>query len=129
LSDEINLQSGEKFMEPGCIIRKRIGYLISDRDTCFNITPETDSEAFCNQIEAYFTNSVLPFLDTFNSHADIIQYLMGDHRSDYIEAQITTLFYHGYADKAKQILDEQLAYRITIVIRKRLEALKQSLFD
>ncbi|QNF35598.1 DUF4304 domain-containing protein [Adhaeribacter swui] len=104
-----NRQSAEKFQESMCLVRKRIGYLSDDqKDTWFSINIDTDKQVLFNNVERYFNDYILPFLDKVRNKEDILQILINGHKSEYKTAQIQTLHHNGYFELANQQLQDEL---------------------
>jgi hypothetical protein len=102
-------QSFEKFHESMCMVRQRIGYLSdAKKDLWFDIDNNVNKEAFIQTIEGYVANYIIPYLDDINSKDDIIKFFLKGHKSEYIAAQIETLFANGHEELAKQQLQKEL---------------------
>ena len=120
------MQSFEKFSESRCMVRKRIGYL-SDvkKDLWFDVDSKVDREALAKTIEGYFVNYIIPYLDSVNSKNDILNFFVKGHRSDYIVAQIETLFANGYAELAKQQLQKELGTSTNVHFLETLKKISE----
>jgi len=119
-------KSAEKFSEPICAVRQRIGKLMSKLDTWYDIDSETENiEKVQRKLEQDFLNCVIPYLNKIKTREDIIYHLIIEG-SDYTIAQIKTLYYNGQQERALNILKRE--YRgATDVEKKWLDDLKQEL--
>jgi Domain of unknown function (DUF4304) len=121
-------QSGEKFSEPMCMVRKRIGTLNGSRRSWFEIDENTQSDAFFALLKVEFQTNVLPYLDAVTSRKSILDFLLNGHQSDYIVAQIRTLYHNGYEEAARDCLEKAKQSRITNTLRNDLQATEQLLW-
>lgn len=102
-------QSFQKFHESMCMVRRRIGYLSKmKKDLWFDIDKNVDKEILNQTIENLIVNYLLPYLDAIKSKRDILDFFVKGHRSEYIIAQIETLYANGYNDLAGQYLQKEL---------------------
>lgn len=97
---------GNKFTEPSCVIRNRIGDLMNTKDTWYDLTPETDIENFSENIETIFKKYILSYLNKYKSKQDIFFALTQKIR--YSVNELECLFYNGYKKQALDALEKEL---------------------
>jgi hypothetical protein len=67
----------EKFLEPDCLIRARVGRLKEvKQDVWYEMTEQTVVDALHEQVKGDIVTYVLPFLDQMESLETIIDYLL-----------------------------------------------------
>jgi hypothetical protein len=112
--------SNEKFTEPICSIRKRIGALKDGTDKWYELNDETNINNLIKEIENDIKNYIIPFLRKFSNKKYIFEQLFIETcYGGYEIARIKTLYKNGYKDniinmvksenyqwKNKEILDE-----------------------
>ena len=119
--------SGEKFTEPACAVRRRIGRLKNDRDTWYNINEETNIAQLQQTVEGDFVKYVLPYLNKIKTREDVIN-LLCIESSYYPIARIKTLYNNGKQQIALNLLGDE--YRTATDVGKQLlDDLKQQLND
>ncbi len=123
-------QSFDKFQESMCMVRKRVGYLSNEKkDLWFDINNSIDRTILTSQIERYFIHYIIPYLDGINSRDDILQCFLKGHRSEYIAAQIETLFANGYKHLARQQLQTELDKATSSYFLETLKRIAKSFED
>ena len=121
-------KSAEKFIEPDCAVRNRIGKLMNNRDVWYELNAGTNMEELQNRIEQHCLNYVIPYLNKVKTRDDIIDQLIteGVIGGNYEIARIKTLYHNGHKEIALNILEQE--YRgATEVMKKWLGDLKQEL--
>jgi NDP-sugar pyrophosphorylase family protein len=118
-------QSGQKFKEVSCMVRKRIGELNGTGRSWFDINENTHHEALFAMIKHEFHAIVLPYLDTVTSRNSILAFFLNGYQSEYVVAQIRTLYHNGYEEAARDCLEKQKQSRITKILRSDLQAAEQ----
>ncbi|QHT71374.1 DUF4304 domain-containing protein [Rhodocytophaga rosea] len=58
--------------EPDCVVRKRIGWLLDGNDKWWDVNNETDSVALSEELKIIVSEKILPFLDHYQTKADIL---------------------------------------------------------
>ena len=116
--------AADRFLEPDCLIRARIGRLIgSGQDVWYELTEQTVSEVLCQQVERDVTTYVLPYLDRMVSADAIIQHLLAKRQPASAQA-ISTVFACGYREQARQWLADELATATSRTHRQQMESIK-----
>jgi hypothetical protein len=119
--------ANERFLEPDCLIRARIGRLNgSGHDLWYELTEQTVPQALYEQVAQDVKAYVLPYLDRVDSLHTIIQQLLQQRRPNSAQA-ISTVFACGYQTEARQWLAQELATTTSRVHREQLESIKASL--
>ncbi|WP_151087786.1 DUF4304 domain-containing protein [Hymenobacter baengnokdamensis] len=122
--------TGPKFQEPACVVRKRIGRLADKQsDNWFRLTPGLNTTELFAQLVDDFNQYVHPYLAAINSKVDIYSVLVAGYQSDCPPAQIHAMFCAGYQDSALKLFRSELArskhnngYRNTLrALAKELE--------
>ncbi len=104
--------SREKFFEPDCLIRKRLGDLQgSGLDPWYELTEQTDPARLFQQVEQDVATQVLPYLDRFEQLETILQHLVQERRPNSALA-IKTLYVYGYQQQARAWVAEEIATTI-----------------
>lgn len=73
----------KKFKEYDCQIRQRSGCIKHGNDTWWTITPQTDFEKLCMELETHVVNDVIPYLDNFISKEQVINLILDGNASKY----------------------------------------------
>jgi hypothetical protein len=103
-------QSGEKFQEAACVVRKRIGKLAGQSDNdWFEITESSDKGALFNRLSTEFTQHIHPYLAAIKSKDAIYAILLSGHQADFPSIQIQTLFRAGYKEAALSLFASEFA--------------------
>jgi len=103
-------EAQERFAEASSVVRKRIGdFMPKNHKDWFEVNPSTNIEELYKELNGYFEDLIIPYLDPICSKQDILNILIEGHRSHYMSAQIQTLWANGYKDVAKQQLINELA--------------------
>jgi hypothetical protein len=119
--------ANERFLEPDCLIRARIGRLNgSGHDLWYELTEQTVPQALYEQVTQDVKAYVLPYLDRIDSLHTIIQQLL-QQRSPNSAQAISTVFACGYQTEARQWLAQELAATTSRVHRLQLESIEASL--
>lgn len=117
----------ERFTEPDCLVRKRIGQLNgSQKDLWYNLNEQTSPEQLEGQVSQDNKGFIIPYLDHIQSETDILHQIIRE-RSPKSEEAIRTLFIFGFSSEAIKWLDEEIASTIYSSWRKQLLKLKASL--
>lgn len=117
----------ERFLEPDCLIRKRIGKLNGlQKDLWYNLTESTPLKEAELAVKNDCLLFILPYLDGIQSEADICNQLFRERSPKSVEA-IRALFDCGYIHEARQWLEEELSTTIYRTWKQQLTALKNSL--
>lgn len=98
---------GDKFTEPCCVVRNRIGDLMNTNDIWYDITESTDIDQLQKAIEDAFDNFIMPYLAKYNATADIVHSFLTKPR--FSVREIEYLFHSGYKKEAKTILDREIS--------------------
>lgn len=116
--------AADKFSEPDCLIRARIGRLNgSGYDLWYELTEQTAPEVLYQQVEQDVITYVLPYLDRMVSLDAIIQYLLQKRQPDSAQA-ISTVFACGYKEEARRWLTDELATTTSRAHRQQMESIK-----
>jgi hypothetical protein len=117
----------ERFLEPDCLVRKRIGNLTKlKQDLWYDLTEATPPYILEQVVLHDFISLVFPYLDAIQSETDICQQIIRERSPKSVEA-IRALFYCGYPKEARQWLEEELESTIYRMWRQQLMALQNSL--
>jgi hypothetical protein len=117
----------EKFTEPGCLVRKRIGQLNGlQKDLWYSLDEQTPPEELESRVLEDSKSFIIPYLDRIQSETDILHQILKE-RSPKSEEAIRTLFTYGFSIEATKWLDEEIASTIYSSWRKQLLKLKASL--
>jgi hypothetical protein len=114
----------ERFLEPDCLVRKRIGQLKLQGDTWYNLNAQTLPEQLENQVMHDFASFVLPYLERIQSEDDILKLIIRERSPKSAEA-IRTLSLCGYATEANQWLEDEIANTIYSTGRQQLIQLRE----
>jgi hypothetical protein len=96
---KIPKMSNEKFLEPICTIRKRIGALRDGTDKWYELNEKTNINNLIKDMENDIKNRVIPFLKKFKNKEYIFEQLfMERYFGNYEVARIKTLYKNGYKD-------------------------------
>ena len=120
-------KSAEKFIEPVCAVRNRIGKLMKNLDTWYDLDAGTNIEELQKRLEQHCLDYIIPYLNKVKTRDDIInELIMVNSFGYYSIARIKTLYYNGQQERARNILAQE--YRgATEVMKKWLDDLKQEL--
>jgi len=103
-------ESGPKFQEVVCAVRKRYGSLKSSpSDSWIELTATSEMAKISQQLTNYFTQYVHPYLASIKGREDIYAFLIAGHHSDYPSAQIGTMFHAGYHQEALKLFISEFA--------------------
>jgi len=117
----------ERFLEPDCLVRKRIGNLNGlHKDLWYELTEAAPSEEVELEVKKDFLLFILPYLDSVHSEADICNQIIRERSPKLVEA-IRALFDYGYPNEARQWLEEELSTTIYRAWKQQLTNLKNSL--
>jgi hypothetical protein len=116
----------EKFLEPNCLIRARVGPLKEEGDLWYDLTEQTVVEALYEQVKDDLVTYVLPYLDRMESLEAIIGYLLHRRRPNSALA-ISTVFACGYQEEARQWLAHELATTTSRAHRQQMESIRADL--
>ena len=97
---------GNKFTEPCCVLRERIGDLMKINNIWFDLTSETDTIELNNDIEDMCIKYIIPYLSKYNSTHDVFHAIVDKSRNSINE--IKALFYSGYIKEALTILGREI---------------------
>ena len=118
---------GEKFLEPDCLVRKRIGHISGNHtDTWYDLTESTPASELETTVQNDFLRFIFPYLEHIQSRNDIIKQIIQEHWPNE-ENTIRTLFICGYEDEARQWIEVEISTTIYRTWRERLVRLKNSL--
>jgi hypothetical protein len=119
--------AADKFLEPDCLVRARIGTLNdSGQDLWYELTEKTVPEVLYQQVERDVITYVLPYLDRMASLDAIIQHLLQKRQPASAQA-ISTVFACGYQVKARQWLADELATTTSRAHRQQMESIRAAL--
>jgi hypothetical protein len=119
--------SSDKFCESHCAVRRRIGELITNRDTWFDLNAEADIAKIYKEVDSAFVKFVLPYLDTINSKEDILRLMKN---SSLMLAGLKTLYHNGYQDDALKLLDKKYkAVKNNPALLKNLDDFKKEMLE
>ncbi|MDU0371435.1 DUF4304 domain-containing protein [Hymenobacter endophyticus] len=114
--------SAERFLEPDCLVRKRIGRLIGEKpDRWYELTPESPVDVIEQEVLADVRAYALPFLQQVQSTDDIIRGLLKEKWPNDADG-IRAAFMYGYQVEALQWLEVELA--ATIYQHRKTDLLK-----
>ncbi|QKG51812.1 DUF4304 domain-containing protein [Hymenobacter sp. BRD67] len=117
----------ERFLEPDCLVRKRIGNLNGlQKDLWYELTQATPLEEVGQEVKKDFLSFILPYLDSIESEEDICHQIIRERRPKSVEA-IRALFDCGYQDESRQWVEEELSTTIYRAWRQQLTVFKNSL--
>lgn len=103
-------QSGEKFQESACVMRKRISKLTGQPiNAWFEITEYTDRDKLFSRLSGEFTQFIHPYLAAVKSKDDIYALLLAGHQVDFLSVQIQVLFRAGYTEAAAGLFVSEFA--------------------
>jgi hypothetical protein len=121
-------KSAEKFVEPVCAVRNRIGKLMENEDTWYDLNLDTNIVELQKRLEQHCLNYIIPYLNKVKTRDDIITQLITEKPigGNYAIARIKTLYHNGHKEIALKILEKE--YRgASEVMKKWLDDLKQEL--
>jgi hypothetical protein len=118
--------SQEKFLEPHCLIRARIGRLNKSNQDWYDLTEQTVIKTLYKQVEGDIVTYVLPYLDKMESLEAIIGYLLQKRQPNSAQA-ISTVFACGYQQEARQWLADELATTTSRAHRQQMESIRSAL--
>jgi len=118
---------GEKFLEPDCLVRKRIGKLNGlQGDLWYDLNENTPPNDLEGTISHDFSQFILPYLERIQSRDDILKQIIREHRPNE-EKAIRTLFICGYQEEARQWIEEEISKTIYRTWREQLVKLRNTL--
>ena len=119
--------AGEKFLEPDCLIRKRIGDLKdSQQDSWYELEEQREPAILLHRVQQDVRDYVLPYFDRIQGLDDILQQLQQERYPNSILA-IKTLFAYGYRQPAREWVEHELATTIYRRQREEMQALQVEL--
>lgn len=114
--------SAERFLEPDCLVRKRIGWLNGTRqDTWYELTPITPPGAVEQQVLADVQQFILPYLQRVHSAHELIAQVVREKDPNNADG-IRAAFAGGLPKLALAWLDEEVD--ATIYQHKKAELLR-----
>jgi Domain of unknown function (DUF4304) len=117
----------EKFLEPDCLVRKRIGKLNGlQKDLWYDLNENTPPNELEGTISQDFSQFILPYLEKIQSRDDILKQIIREHTPNE-EKAIRTLFICGYQEEARQWIEEEINKTIYRTWREQLVKLRNSL--
>ncbi|MGY3090496.1 hypothetical protein ACVWYF_003551 [Hymenobacter sp. UYAg731] len=118
---------GEKFLEPDCLVRKRIGKLNGlQKDLWYDLNEKAPPNDLEGRISQDFSQFILPYLEKIQSRDDILKQIIREHTPNE-EKAIRTLFICGYQEEARQWIEEEINNTIYRTWREQLVKLRNSL--
>ncbi|HEX8427965.1 DUF4304 domain-containing protein [Hymenobacter sp.] len=118
---------GEKFLEPDCLVRKRIGNLNGlQSDLWYDLTENTTINDLEIRVKQNFSQFIIPYLESIQSRDDILKQIIWEHRPN-DEMAIRTLFICGYQEEARQWIEDEINTTIYRKWREQLIKLKDLL--
>ena len=100
--------SNEKFTEPICAIRTRIGNLKNESDIWYELKEKTDIDKLVEDLENDIKNYVIPFLKNFVNKKYIFeQIFMKRYYGNYEIARIKTLYKNGFKENIINIIGNE----------------------
>ena len=116
----------ERFLEPDCLIRTRVGYLNGgNHDSWYELTAQSQPQQIQQQVMHDVTQFILPYLDNIHSVDDIVQQMLRERRPKSRQA-IQAVFDCGYRREASNWVDDEIAATIYRTWRQELEALRKT---
>lgn len=116
----------EKFLEPDCLVRTRVGYLNgNNRDLWYELTVQSQPQQIPQQVMHDVTQYILPYLDNIHSMDDIVQQMLRERRPKSRQA-IQAVFDYGYTREASNWVDDEITTTIYCTWRKELETLRKT---
>lgn len=120
--------SQDRFLEPTCLIRKRIGDLRGPGlDHWYELTEQADSTMLYQQVEQEVATYVLPYLDRLDQLDTILQQLLQERHLNSALA-LKTLYVYGYQQQAQAWVAEEIATPLYRGHRQQMQ-LAQSALD
>ncbi|RSK44088.1 DUF4304 domain-containing protein [Hymenobacter rigui] len=114
--------SAEQFLEPDCLIRKRIGRLNgTQQDTWYELTPTTPPGVVEQQVLADVQHYVLPYLQRVQSGPELLAQVVRERDPNNADG-IRAAFVGGLRQQALAWLNEEIA--ATIYQYKKAELLR-----
>jgi hypothetical protein len=107
--------------EPVCVIRRRIGQLLNQNDTWYELTENTNLKKVMLVQESNIENVILPYFDIFKSNEDLLDYILKNENYSSSFAKLILLAEFGRITEAKIELETLLAtaknsnYKISII--------------
>jgi Domain of unknown function (DUF4304) len=120
--------SAGRFLEPDCLVRKRIGRLIgANADTWYALNEESPTDVVEQQVLADVLAYVVPFLQQVRSADDIVRRLLQEKWPNDADG-IRAAFVYGYQEEALQWLEAEVAatiyqYRKTDLLKLKAQLL------
>jgi hypothetical protein len=115
------------FLEPDCLVRKRIGNLNGlQKDLWYELTDSTPEAEIERVVKHDFDLFILPYLAKIQSDTNICRQIIQERSPKSVEA-IQTVFDYGYSEEARQWLKEELATTIYRDWRQQLMTLQNAL--
>jgi len=103
-------QTGEKFQEPACVVRKRINEFTGQpANEWVEVIDSTDKDQLFGRLSSEFTQFIHPYLAAVINKDDIYARLLAGHRADFPSVQIQVLFRAGYEEAAADLFVSELA--------------------
>ncbi|WP_167855682.1 DUF4304 domain-containing protein [Hymenobacter fodinae] len=118
--------SNERFLEPACLIRKRIGQLKGSDDLWYELTDQSEFDNLSRLVEQDITTRVLPYLDRIDGVEAIMQQLI-QVKEPNSELAIETLFNYGYQNEARKWIEDELTKTIYRTQRQKMLELQARL--
>ena len=116
----------ERFLEPDCLVRTRVGYLNGDnRDSWYELTAQSQSQQIEQQVMHDVIHFILPYLDNIHSVDDIVQQMLRERRPKSRQA-IQAVFDYGYTHEASNWVNDEIASTLYRTWRQELEALHKT---
>lgn len=116
----------EKFLEPDCLVRTRVGYLNgSNHDLWYELDTQSQPQLIQQQVMQDVTQFILPYLNNIHSVDDIVQQMLRERRPKSRQA-IQAVYDCGYTEEASQWEEEEIASTIYRTWRQELETLRKS---
>ena len=121
------LAKAASFLEPDCLVRKRIGNLNGlQKDLWYELTDLTSESELEQEVKHDFNSFIVPYLDKIQSETDICQQIIREHSPKSVEA-IRAVFDCGFPTEARQWLKDELETTIYRDWRQQLMTLQNSL--
>ncbi|GGG49625.1 DUF4304 domain-containing protein [Hymenobacter glacieicola] len=118
--------SDERFLEPGCLIRKRIGRLKSSHNQWYELLEPSEFDQVLHSVEQDMSSYVLPYMDRVTGIDDILEQLILEKEPSSALA-IETLFVYGRRQEAQTWMEHELANTIYRARRQELLELQNKL--
>jgi hypothetical protein len=119
--------TNERFLEPDCLIRKRISHLKKPgADVWYDVTNDTVPQRLAQEVTQDLTTHLLPYLDRVSSREAILQQLLHERRPNSPLA-IETAYVCGYPVEAHEWIVHEITTTIYRSQREPLEQLQRRL--